>query len=158
VITKLTTIMAVLILFAVLGAEAQQTTRSPRIAMLMLGSPETTGHLIEAFRQGLRDLGYIEGQNVRYESRWAMGKPEQLPQFARELVALAHGEGWLLEVLSANHLREQGKVAFVTFGTMFDPAKFDVIAFDGPRRRVQWKMKWPSAQRRERKVRRLTTG
>jgi hypothetical protein len=71
---------------------------------------------------------------------------------------LLHGEGWLLEVLSANHLRQQGKVAFVTFGTMFDPAKFDVIAFDGPRRRVQWKMKWPSAQRRERKVRRLTTG
>jgi hypothetical protein len=71
---------------------------------------------------------------------------------------LLHGEGWLLEVLSANHLREQGKVAFVTFGTMFDPAKFDVIAFDGPRRRVQWKMKWPKARRRKAKGRRLTTG
>ena len=71
---------------------------------------------------------------------------------------LLHGEGWLLEMLSASHLREQGKVAFVTFGTMFDPAKFDVIAFDGPRRRVQWKMKWPSARRRKAMGRRLTTG
>ncbi len=93
---------------------------------------------------------------------WAHGGGELLSQLEGEPALrstnLLHGKGWLLEVLSANHLREQGKVAFVTFGTMFDPAKFDVIAFDGPRRRVQWKMKWPSAHRRKRKIRRLTTG
>jgi len=56
---------------------------------------------------------------------------------------LLHGEGWLLEILTASRQRERGKVAFVTFGTMFDPAGFDVIAFDRPRRRIQWKGNWP---------------
>jgi len=71
---------------------------------------------------------------------------------------LLHGDGWLFEVLSANYLREHGKVVFVTFGTMFDPAKFDVIAFDGPRRRIRWKVKWPNVRRWKAKVRRLTIG
>jgi len=69
-----------------LAAEAQQAAKAARIGYLMtsLGS----SHLREAFRQGLRDLGYVEGRNVVIEYRSAEDKLERLPALAVELVAL----------------------------------------------------------------------
>ncbi len=52
------------ILCVALAAEAQQTTKVHRIGRLSSGSPSGDNHLVEAFRQGLRDLGYVEGQNL----------------------------------------------------------------------------------------------
>ena len=71
------------------AAEAQQAAKIPRIGYLasnLAGSGPTRLH--EAFRQGLRDLGYIEGRNVAIEYRDAEGKLETLPARAAELVAL----------------------------------------------------------------------
>jgi putative tryptophan/tyrosine transport system substrate-binding protein len=70
------------------AAEAQQTAKIPRIGYLatnLAGSGPARLH--EAFLQGLRDLGYIEGRNVVIEYRDAQGKPETLPARAAELVA-----------------------------------------------------------------------
>jgi putative ABC transport system substrate-binding protein len=70
-----------------LAAEAQQAAKIVRIGFLstnLAASP----HLPEAFRQGLRDLGYVEGRNLVIEYRDAEGKPERLPALAAELVAL----------------------------------------------------------------------
>lgn len=79
-------------------------------------------------------------------------------QPAMKSTNLLHGEGWLLELLSAATLRRDGKAAFVTFGTRFDPAKIDVVAFDRPLRRVRWKLAWPRKRRwSKRVVRRLTS-
>ena len=75
------------LLAAPLAAEAQQAAKVPRIGYL-LGNLATSPHLLEAFRQGLRDLGYVEGRNVVIESRDAEGKLERLPALAVELVAL----------------------------------------------------------------------
>jgi putative ABC transport system substrate-binding protein len=75
------------LLAAPLAAEAQQAGKVPRIGYLspnLAASP----HLQEAFLQGLRDLGYVEGRNVVIEYRSAEGKPERLPALAAELVAL----------------------------------------------------------------------
>jgi putative ABC transport system substrate-binding protein len=72
---------------APLAAEAQQAAKVPRIGYLAL-NPAANPHLHEAFRQGLRDLGYVEGRNVVIEYRDAEGKPERLPALAAELVAL----------------------------------------------------------------------
>ena len=70
-----------------LAAEAQQAAKAARIGYL--ASDRAAGaHLIEAFRQGLRDLGYVEGHNVVIEYRDAEGKYERLPALAAELVAL----------------------------------------------------------------------
>jgi putative ABC transport system substrate-binding protein len=69
-------------------AEAQQAKRVPRIAILFPGGPSGPQDLIDAFRQGLRNLGYIEGQNIIIESRWAEENYDQLPQLAAELVRL----------------------------------------------------------------------
>ncbi len=76
------------ILLAVSEAAAQQPGKMPRIGFLMGGSPASGGPLIEAFRQGLRDLGYVEGQNITLERRYAEGKVELLPDLAAELVRL----------------------------------------------------------------------
>jgi putative ABC transport system substrate-binding protein len=75
------------ILVARLSAEAQQAAKIARIGYL---SPDlaTSPHLREAFRQGLRDLGYVEGRNLVIEDRDAKGKVERLPALAAELVAL----------------------------------------------------------------------
>jgi ABC transporter substrate binding protein len=75
------------LLAAPLATEAQQAAKVPRIGYLV---PNLTvnPHLHEAFRQGLRDLGYVEGGNLVIEYRDAEGKLERLPALAAELVAL----------------------------------------------------------------------
>jgi putative ABC transport system substrate-binding protein len=84
------TFMAMLtggIVVAPLAAEAQQAAKVPRIGYL---SPNlaSSSRSHEAFRQGLRDLGYVEGRNVVIEHRYAEGKLERYPALAAELVAL----------------------------------------------------------------------
>ena len=75
------------LLAAPLAAEGQQTAKVARIGFLFLNLAPNP-HLKEAFRQGLRDLGYVEGHNVVIEYRDAEGKLERLPALAAELIAL----------------------------------------------------------------------
>jgi putative tryptophan/tyrosine transport system substrate-binding protein len=81
-------IVALAILVAPLAAMAQPAVHVPRIGLLHSGSPATSQSHSDAFRQGLRDLGYLEGQNIVLEDRWAGGNPERLPALAAELVRL----------------------------------------------------------------------
>src|SRR5215475_8081964 len=69
-------------------AEAQQPKKVPRIGYLVASSPSLNPSLREAFHQGLRELGYLEGKNILIEYRYADGKPERLPELADELVGL----------------------------------------------------------------------
>jgi putative tryptophan/tyrosine transport system substrate-binding protein len=69
-------------------AEAQQPTKVPRIGFLATVSPSTISDRIEALRQGLRELGYVEGKNIVVEWRYAEGKLDRLPALAAELVRL----------------------------------------------------------------------
>jgi putative tryptophan/tyrosine transport system substrate-binding protein len=69
-------------------AEAQQPTKVPRIGFLNATTPSIIAARLEAFRQGLRELGYVEGKNIVVEYRWAEGKIERLPDLATELVRL----------------------------------------------------------------------
>src|SRR5881397_4058765 len=70
------------------SAEAQQPNKVLRIGFLNALSPSTIAARLEAFRQGLRELGYVEGKNIVVEYRWAEGKIERLPDLATELVRL----------------------------------------------------------------------
>jgi putative ABC transport system substrate-binding protein len=70
-----------------LAAHAQQSDKVYRIGFLW-DSPAVFSDAIEAFRQGLGDLGYIEGRNLTIEYRWAEGKPERMRNLAAELVRL----------------------------------------------------------------------
>ncbi len=82
---KLVGIAILGILLAESTADAQQP-RVPRIGFL--SSSSAASPTLEAFRQGLRDLGYLEGQSIAIESRWADGRYERLPDLATELVRL----------------------------------------------------------------------
>ena len=73
-----------LILTTIHLAEAQQPKKIPRIGVLFRGSPG--GSRLEAFRQGLHDLNYIEGKNIIIEYRFAMGNSERIPDLAADLI------------------------------------------------------------------------
>jgi putative ABC transport system substrate-binding protein len=74
-------------LFSPVAAEIQQTARVPHIGYVSTNLAANP-HLVEAFRQGLRDLGYVEGRNLMIQYRSAEGKLELFPALAAELVAL----------------------------------------------------------------------
>ena len=77
------------VLFALcLSVEAQQAARIPRIGILLGASASSVSTRVEAFRQRLRELGYVEGRNIVIEYRYAEGKRERLPDLAAELVRL----------------------------------------------------------------------
>jgi putative ABC transport system substrate-binding protein len=67
----------------------QQSRKLPRIGFLHPAVPETPSDWrLESFREGLRELGYVDGKNLRLEVRWGQGKLERLPSLATELVQL----------------------------------------------------------------------
>ena len=76
--------LALGLLITPLAAEAQPTGKVHHIGVLLRGSPQSRG--LEAIRQGLRDLGYVEGQNLVIEARYAQGIHDRLPALAAELV------------------------------------------------------------------------
>lgn len=80
-------LLAIFLLTTVSMAEAQQK-KLARIGFLSATSPSSLSARAEAFRQGLRELGYVEGQNIVIEWRFAQGKPDQVPRNAAELVRL----------------------------------------------------------------------
>ena len=75
-------------IFAGVEARAQQATKIPRIGFLITSSPSAIAPRMDAFRQGLRELGYVEGKNIAIERRHAEGKFDRLPALAAELVSL----------------------------------------------------------------------
>jgi putative ABC transport system substrate-binding protein len=81
-----TVVLLIGFVLAVDIAAAQQTKKLPRVGFLFIGSKDQP-HL-HSFRQGLRDLGYVEGKNIAIEYRYAEGKPDALPVLAAEIVAL----------------------------------------------------------------------
>jgi len=100
-------------------AEAQQPTKIPRVGYLAANSLSDISARVEAFRQGLRELGYVEGKNIVYEWRSSEGKFDRLPALAAELVRLK------VEVIVAGgpNTTRPAKEATVTIPI--------VMAFDG---------------------------
>jgi putative tryptophan/tyrosine transport system substrate-binding protein len=86
---KLAGIVALVVAFAMCGVvQAQQPKKVPVMGLLDSGTSSASSTRIEAFRQGLRELGYVEGQNIAIEYRFAYGKNSRLPELAVELVRL----------------------------------------------------------------------
>jgi ABC-type uncharacterized transport system substrate-binding protein len=105
-----------------LAARAQQPKKIPRIGVLWPNPPAT----FDFMRQGLKDFGYVEGQNISFEFRWAQGKLDQLPELAAELlqvdviVTLAPQA-----TLAAKHATQTIPIVFVAMG---DPLASGVVA------------------------------
>ena len=81
-------LIAAMLLTGAVLAEAQQPKKVPRIGLLIASSPSPALPRVGAFRQGLRDLGYVEGKDIIIEYRYGEGKPDRLPALAAELVRL----------------------------------------------------------------------
>ena len=85
---KLHWLLTVLLLASGQLVEAQQPTKIPRVGYLAANSLSDISARVEAFRQGLRELGYVEGKSIVIEHRSAEGKTDRLPELAVELVRL----------------------------------------------------------------------
>jgi putative tryptophan/tyrosine transport system substrate-binding protein len=84
----LSILVVVGLLAGAVRAEVQQPARIPRIGILVAPSASFYSARVEALRQRLRELGYVEGKNLLIEYRYAEGKLERLPDLAAELVRL----------------------------------------------------------------------
>jgi putative ABC transport system substrate-binding protein len=117
------------VLFALsFPVEAQQATKIPRIGYLSpSGDPYTPGRQLEAFRQGLRDLGYNEGKNIVVEYRFAEGKPDRLLSLARELVQLKLDVLVLISLQSIRAAKQATKTIPIVMVTTVDPVAAGLV-------------------------------
>jgi putative ABC transport system substrate-binding protein len=83
-----TTALAISLLSVQLASQAQQPTRVPRIGYLTYSGGDSLKSQLAAFKQGLREIGYVEGKDIIIEHRAAEGESARLPAFAAELVRL----------------------------------------------------------------------
>jgi putative tryptophan/tyrosine transport system substrate-binding protein len=82
-------VLCALLLALCVCVDAQQPKKIPRIGYVRgVGTPSTPAPNVEAFRQGLRDLGYVEGKNIVIEFRYAEGNRERIPSLVAELIQL----------------------------------------------------------------------
>jgi putative ABC transport system substrate-binding protein len=122
------TVLALLALGAApLAAEAQQVAKIPRIGFLAVDLANNP-RAVEAFRQGLRDLGYVEGRNVVIEYRDAEGTFERLPALAAELVAVKVDVIYAPTVAASLAAKQATKTLPVVFTGVSDPVMDGLVA------------------------------
>ena len=101
----------------------------PFIGFLNSGSPNERARFVEAFRQGLKEGGYLDGKDVAIEYRWAEGKPELLPKLAAELVernvAVLVATGSLAPAIAAKNAT---KTIPIVFTGPEDPVKLGLVS------------------------------
>ena len=122
-------LVAVVLLAVGVIAEAQQPTKVPRIGYLSNADAATDSARAEGIRLALRDLGYIEGQNIAIEYRYAEGKVDRAPELAAELVRLkvdiivvASGDQWIRAAKNATKT-----IPIVMMGQGTNPVKAGFI-------------------------------
>jgi putative ABC transport system substrate-binding protein len=116
-----------------LAAPAQQAAM-PVIGWMSGRSPEDSAHLLAAFREGLRETGFVEGQNISIEYRWALGAYARLPALASDLVS--RGVAVLVGVggdVSAVAAKQATSTIPIVFGMGGDPIKAGLVnSFNRP--------------------------
>ena len=113
-------IIALVGLFNPTTAGAQHAAKVPRIGVLAT-SATASPHMLEAFRAGLRELGWVEGRNVVMEYRSAEGKLERLPALAAELVALQVDVIVVAGPIQARAAKQATRTIPIVFATVGDP-------------------------------------
>ena len=123
-------VFAFVLVVAVAVVDAQQPAKVPRIGYLSSSSNSASESTrFEAIRRALRELGYIEGQNIAIEYRYAEGKIDRFTELAAELVRLkvdiivvAAGDAWVRAAMNATKT-----VPIVMTGTAFDPVEAGLV-------------------------------
>jgi putative ABC transport system substrate-binding protein len=126
---KLTVLTLCAMIFALCySAWAQQPKKIPRIGFLGASSPSAISARIEAFRQGLRELGYVEGKNIVIEYRYAEGKLDRLSTLAAELVRLGVDVIVLAGPASIRPAKEATSTIPIVMANDADPVGSGVVA------------------------------
>jgi putative tryptophan/tyrosine transport system substrate-binding protein len=123
-------LVAVVLLALGVTVEAQQPKKVRRIGYLSNSNPATESARSEAIRLGLRELGYIEGQNIAIEYRYSEGKPDRAPELAAELVHLkvdsivvSGGPVWVEAAKNATKT-----IPIIMVGSGADPVEAGLVA------------------------------
>src|SRR5437016_5541816 len=125
---KITVLNLCAMLFALsFSAHAQQPTRVSRIGILPPGPISERMHLWEAFRQGLRELGYVEGQNIILIFPSGEVKPERLPHLAAELVTFKVDVIVAATTAAARAAKEATKTIPIVMPTTIDPVESGLV-------------------------------
>jgi ABC-type uncharacterized transport system substrate-binding protein len=120
--------LALAILVAPRATDAQPVGKVWRIGVLQAFSPTVSEPFVEAFRQGLRALGYVEGQNFAGEYRWAHGQVEALPALAAELVRLPVDLLFVGSTAASLAARDATQTIPIVFVGVADPVGAGLVA------------------------------
>jgi putative ABC transport system substrate-binding protein len=120
-------LLPAVLLSAVSFTGAQQAKKVPRIGFIGASSSSTAGHYLEAFRQGLRDLGYVEGESIVIEVRWAEGSAGRFPHLIAELIGLKIDVLFVSSAPGALAAKKAGITIPVVFATVTDPVGYGLI-------------------------------
>src|SRR6266536_1384090 len=124
---RLLWLLTVLLLASSHLAEAQQPKKIPRIGYLATGSANTGKTNLEAFRQGLRDLGYIEGKNLRVEYRFAEEKQDRVPGLVAELLQLKVDVLFVPSLPGIRAAKQATKMVPIVMLTIQDPVAIGIV-------------------------------
>jgi len=109
-------------------ADAQQTGKTPRIGYLDAGTASGSAVLVDAFRQELSKLGWIEGKNIAIEYRFAEQKPEHLPELAADLVRLKVDLIWVSGIGAALAAKKATTTIPIVMTSVVDPVGAGLVA------------------------------
>ena len=109
-------------------AQAQQPKKVPRIGYVSgTGDPSNPGPYVEALRQGLRDLGYVEGKNIVIEYRGAEGKLDRIPSLVAELVQLKVDVLVVSNFLAIRRAKQATKTIPIVMLSIVDPVDSSIV-------------------------------
>ena len=107
------------------SAEAQRT---PKVGWIEAGSRSANQHFLDAFREGLRDLQYVEGQNIVIEERWADGRVERFPELLAELIGSKVDVIVVASTPGASAAKRSETITPVVFWGVSDPVGIGLVA------------------------------
>jgi putative ABC transport system substrate-binding protein len=128
-VNKRDAVLALLALIAApFGAAAQEARKVPRVGFLGPVTPADFPKLDNSFREGLRELGFVEGGNMKMEYRWADGRAERLPALAAELVREKVDAIFAITSAAARAAKEATTSIPIVFVAVSDPVRYGLVA------------------------------
>jgi putative ABC transport system substrate-binding protein len=119
--------LVTILVFSGVAVDAQQPAKIPRIGFIGASSSTTAAPYLEAFREGLRELHYVEGHNIAIEVRWAEGAAQRFPQLIAELVGLKIDVLLVSAAAGALAAKNANLATPVVFAAVTDPIGYGII-------------------------------